>query len=372
MNFNQLVTKFMLVVTGIILGWFLFDIIFINSVYPVISENRNFINTKRFADPKEIPRETIYRSSIRGALGSHYRNQKNFCIMIGGSTLATHEVHRDFSFQQFVEKMTDQIHLENFSYAGHTWSSFELIVKEAISFDRRINCVILSSRLLHFSFEKNKFPFHFSKQWYFFLEKHNFQLWLFDFIKNRLAERSGRTLLRPLFEPLKARMDKILFYNPIQKLGNPFKYRESTVDWSEERPQLNEVRIQKMREYFERTIELAKNYNLKLILLSHNNAYDELEVPGVAQKWSDLYFDKSNRLLPNSYLARRDRLSDQFISEWSKQDNIPFINLDDWGRELVRVSNDYYIDRWHFSEKGMTLIGPKFVDSLAKALEVHQ
>lgn len=306
-------------------------------------------------------------SNERGARGSLYASQNVQIATFGSSTTSNSLVSQKFTWpEQLKGGENSDIHVDNFGKDGAGNKEIESILKHLISQGAKYDAILIMD---HFSHEERKVSDKIAfSDW----GKHSSKLplktpellfnALLDSAKNLVKSNS---LLLALSEQIlkrrSANSDDGQYPHP-DPLDH--KNRESRnaglvqfVDLPEEA--VTTEKVQYIQTRMKTLIQLAKQMTDKVYFVIQPVAFDENELPGVAQNWYSLYpaSEVEAIYLSNKTVATRIRNVQQVIADFAKQNNIATIDLDQYLRPKLQERDDLFFDKWHLSPQGNEVAG---------------
>lgn len=273
-----------------------------------------------------------YRTNDKGNRGPSYYGQKIKIAYFDGSTGVMDVVPEKSTFTRILMNEFKDVHIENFS-RSHNKSCQERIkqVNRIDDFEYDLAVVVggcqlrLSPTTTRWQFMardlKNLFRESSIYRWFFVGTKNNEQHFNSNDTANRFIRNSG----------------KIEFVDEIARTKGRFLA----------------VSKKKHKELFSLLSKKAK----KIIFVHRFIAYDKDAHPGVSKRWTDL---EPSTHQPGKYQSDKSiadwyaRL-DSAIAEAAASLNIETLNPRDFFTPYIRKSDQYFIDKIHFTPKGARL-----------------
>jgi lysophospholipase L1-like esterase len=310
-------------------------------------------------DDTTLGKQITWVSNGRGARGDLYHGQPIEIAVFGSSTSEDYALDQNRSWAQQLKLQlgSKAYHVDNYARNDSYHRDALAILEELARTGKHYDVVLLMVLI-----DRNVRPptsqtgFHYWAQW----ARREWDFRFFEaasLLPRRLsAQVQSEDRLRTLREwieeqfrppqPPSSHPRRSARSNRVLRAGGKVRLQYASLVPDEEDRKI-------IREETRRTIETARRVADKVMIITQPMAYDENELPGVAERWYSLYpIEGEDAYQDNLSVAESLREATDVMVEVAESMGAPVIDLDNYMRPQLRERDDLFFDKWHFSEAG--------------------
>lgn len=306
--------------------------------------------------------QVLYRFDSNGNRTRSPRGEQFRCLLVGGSSFYLSKLNQGDDLVSRFQGHLNDIFLDSYSFSGMSQEMTYNLLKSLKLSHKSYDCVILAirfnSNVIDDRSEDLPSPFLYTES--LKITQHN----VIHEIKKRLERVLSKDLLGNAFHQFISSSKDIDQGNDAEKMAR--KKREEALREGSLKPvaaDINEEDALNARENIKKVLEAAKQLAPKTIVISQMIAYSEDEHPEVSKRWAVLeqsLEENETVYWDNESIAKRVRQYNMIMKVISEAEDAAYIDLDSEMKSYLKQSGDFFIDRWHLSERG-TIIAGKFL-----------
>ena len=297
-----------------------------------------------------------WQANGRGARGDIYHAQQMQIAVLGSSTSIDSLLDQKQCYsQKLKEKLGPaKVHVDNFARDGSGMTQAQIILEHFADKGFKYDAVLIMG---HFDIEEENLQtstFHYWGQWVVDKGTLKFPALLRKRIKQQVKteprlNRIDRWVHDELLGPNK----------PLKPGRNEIRViRKNQADKLVDIPiEVGDSRARLVCEQTEQLIKAAKKVTDRVYVISQPYAYDDSQLPGVADKWFTLrkVNDTDDLYYSNKSIADAGRMQNSMIEQTARSAGAGVIDLDGFMRKFLCERDDLFDDKWHFAPAGAEL-----------------